>query len=90
MNTIIICATIVVCVFIVCYYTSKLINKHIDCDNTLNSMFDDMAVINELVHRSSKIDFYCDSVKHNIITIKNITSKYVEEAETIDTSAEES
>lgn len=90
MNTIVICATITVCVFIVCYYTNKLINKHIDYDNILNSMFDDMVTINELVNRSSKIDFYCESVKHNILTIKNISSKYVEEDELLDTSSEES
>ena len=31
-----------------------------------------------------------DTVKHNLLTIKHIVSKYVEEPETTDTSSEES
>lgn len=90
MNTIVICATIVVCIFIICYYINKLIGKNIETDSAVNSMFDDMATIKEVIDRTISIDYYNDTIKHNILTVKNIVSKYVEEPETYDTSSEES
>ena len=90
MNTLIICATIVVCIFIICYYINKLIGKNIETDSTVNSIFDDMATIKEVIDRTASIDIYHDAIKHNVLTIKNIVSKYVEESEANDTSSEES
>lgn len=90
MNTLIICATIVVCIFIICYYINKFIDKAAETDSTVNSMFDDMATIKEVIDRTVSIECYNDTIKHNILTVKNIVSKYVEEPETTDTSSEES
>lgn len=90
MNTLIICATIVVCIFIICYYINKLIGKNIETYSTVNSIFDDMATIKEVIDRTTSIEIYHDAVKHNVLTIKNIVSKYVEESEDTDTSSEES
>lgn len=90
MNTLIICATIVVCIFIICYYINKFINKAVETDSTVNSMFDDMATIKEVIDRTASIECYNDTIKHNILTVKNIVSKYVEEPKTTDTSSEES
>lgn len=53
-------------------------------------MFDNMITINEIIDRIISIEYYSDTVKHNILTIKNIVSKYVEESETSDTSSKES
>lgn len=90
MNTLIICATIVVCIFIICYYINKFIDKAAETDSTVNSMFDDMATIKEVINRTASIECYNDTIKHNILTVKHILSKYVEEPETTDTSSEES
>lgn len=90
MNTLIICATIVACIFIVCYYINKLTDKAVETDSTINSMFDDMATVKEVIDRTVSIECYSDTIKHNILTVKNIVSKYVEELETPDTSSEES
>ena len=90
MNTLIICATIVVCIFIICYYINKFIGKTIETDSTINSIFDDMATIKEVIDRTASIEIYHDAIKHNVLTIKNIVSKYVEESEATDTSSEES
>lgn len=90
MNTLIICATIVVCIFIICYYINKFIDKAAETDSTVNSMFDDMATIKEVIDRTASIECYNDTIKHNILTVKHILSKYVEEPETTDTSSKES
>ena len=90
MNTLIICATIVVCIFIICHYINKFIGKTIETDSTINSIFDDMDTIKEVIDRTASIEIYQDAIKHNVLTIKNIVSKYVEESETTDTSSEES
>lgn len=90
MNTLIICVTIVLCIFIVCYYINKFINNKIENDNITNSLFDDVNIVKEIIDRSSKVEFYNEGLKHNILTIKNILSKYVEENESIDTSSKES
>ena len=90
MNTLIICATIVVCIFIICYYINKFINKAAETDSTVNSMFDDIATIKEVIDRTASIECYNDTIKHNILTVKHILSKYVEEPETTDTSSKES
>lgn len=90
MNTLIICATIVACVYIVCYYVNKLAKRAMENDSTVNSIFDDMSTIKEIVDRSTTIECYSDTIKHNLLTVKNIVSKYVEETETSDTSSEES
>lgn len=87
MNTLIICITIVLCIFIVCYYINKFINNKIENDNMTNSLFDDVNIIKEIIDRSSKVEFYNEGLKHNILTIKNILSKYVEENESIDDSS---
>lgn len=87
MNTLIICFTIVICIFIVCYYINKFINNKIENDNMTNSLFDDVNIIKEIIDRSSKVEFYNEGLKHNILTIKNILSKYVEENESVDTSS---
>lgn len=90
MNTLIICATILLCVFVVCYYISKLINNTIENNNVVNSLFDDVSTVKEIIDRISKIEFYNEALKQNILTIKNILSKYVEENESVDTSSKES
>ena len=90
MNTLIICSTIVLCIFIVCYYINKFINNKIENDNVVNSLFDDVHIVKEIIDRSSKVEFYNEGLKHNILTIKNILSKYVEENESVDTSSKES
>lgn len=90
MNTLIICATIVACVYIVCYYINKLTDKTIEHESLINSMSDDIDSIKDIVDRTVTIDLYNDTVKHNLLTIKHIISKYVEETETSDTSSEES
>lgn len=79
MNTLIICATIVTCFYIVCYYINKLTDKTIENENLINSMFDDIDSIENIVNRTVAIDLYNDTVKHNLLTIKHIISKYVEE-----------
>lgn len=90
MNTLIICATIVVCIFIICYYINKFIDKAAETDSTVNSMFDDVDTIKEVIDRTASIECYNDTIKHNILTVKNIVSKYAEEPETTDTSSKES
>ena len=90
MNTLIICATIVVCIFIICYYINKFIDKAAETGSTVNSMFDDIATIKEVIDRTASIEYYNDTIKHNILTVKHIVSKYVEEPETTDTSSKES
>lgn len=90
MNTLIICATIVACVYIVCYYINKLTDKTIEHESFVNSMSDDIDSIKDIVDRTSTLDLYNDTVKHNLLTIKHIISKYVEESEDADTSTKES
>lgn len=90
MNTLIICATIVACIFIICYYIDKLADKAVETDSIVNSMFDDMSTIKEVIDRTLSIECYSDTVKHNILTVKNIVSNYVEEPKTPDTSSEKS
>ena len=90
MNTLIICSTIVLCIFVVCYYINKFINNKIENDNITNSLFEDVHIVKEIIDRISKIEFYNESLKQNILTIKNILSKYVEENESVDTSSKES
>ena len=90
MNILIICSTIVLCIFVVCYYINKFINNTMKNNNVVNSLFDDIHIVKEIIDRISKIEFYNESLKQNILTIKNILSKYVEENESIDTSSKES
>lgn len=90
MNTLIICSTIVLCIFVICYYINKFINNKIENDNVVNSLFDDVHIVKEIIDRTSKVEFYNEACKQNILTIKNILSKYVEENESIDTSSKES
>lgn len=90
MNILIICSTIVLCIFVVCYYINKFINNKIENDNITNSLFEDVHIVKEIIDRISKIEFYNESLKQNILTIKNILSKYVEENESVDTSSKES
>lgn len=90
MNTLVICATIVACVYIVCYYINKLIDKTIEHESFIDSMSNDIYSIKNVVDRTIAIDLYNDTVKHNLLTIKHIVSKYVEEPKTTDTSSEES
>lgn len=90
MNTLIICATIVACVYIVCYYINKLTDKTIEHESLVTSMSDDIDSIKDIVDRTSTLDLYNDTVKHNLLTIKHIISKYVEEPEDADTSTKES
>ena len=89
MNTLIICVTIVACIFIICYYIDKLVNKAVETNSTVNSIFDDMATIKEVVDRTTTIECYNDTIKHNLLTVKNIVSKYVEETETSVANLEE-
>lgn len=90
MNTLIICATIVVCIFIICYYINRLTTKTIENESFLNSMSDDISSIKDIVDRTISIDIYNESVKHNLLTIKHIMSKYVEESEDANSSTKES
>lgn len=90
MNTLIICATIVACIFIICYYINKLAKRIMENDSTINSMFDDMSTIKEIIDLSTTIECYSDTIKHNLLTVQKIVSKYVEEPETSNTSSEES
>lgn len=90
MNTFIICATIVASIYIICYYINKLTDKTIEHESLVNSMSDDIDSIKDIVDRTCAIDLYNDTVKHNLLTIKHIISKYVEENEDADTSTKES
>lgn len=90
MNTLIICATIVTCVYTICYYINKLTDKTIEHESLINSMSDDIDSIKDIVDRTFTIDLYNDTVKHNLLTIKYIISKYVEETEDADISTKES
>lgn len=90
MNTLVICATIVACVYIICYYINKLIDKTIEYESLINSMSDDIYSIKNVVDRTITIDLYNDTVKNNLLTIKHIISKYVEESEDVNSSTKES
>lgn len=90
MNTLVICATIVACIFIVCYYIDRLTTKTIENESFLNSMSDDISSIKDIVDRTISIDIYNESVKYNLLTIKHIISKYVEESEDANSSTKES
>lgn len=90
MNTLIICATIVVSIYVVCYYINKLTDKTIEHESLVNSMSNDIDFIKDIVDRTCAIDLYNDTAKHNLLTIKHIISKYVEETENADTSTKES
>ena len=79
MNTIVICSTIVTCIFIICYYVDKFVKRTMENDSTVNSIFNDIDTIKEIVDRSTTIECYNDTIKHNILTIKNIVSKYIED-----------
>ena len=89
MNTLIICTTIVACIFIICYYIDKFAKRAMENDSTVNSIFDDMVTIKEVVDRTTTIECYNDTIKHNLLTVKNIVSKYVEETETSVVNLEE-
>lgn len=89
-TAIVICITIVICVFLVGFYINKYLAKVIDNDNTTNSMFDDIDTIKEIVDRCEQIETYSEAMKHNIKTLKHIISKYIEENEDVDTSTKES
>lgn len=89
MNTLIICATIAVCIYIICYYINKLITKNKEHESLVTSMFGDIYAIKDIVDKTVAIDLYQDTVKNNLLTIKSIISKYVEE-EDADTSTKES
>lgn len=90
MNTLIICTTIVASIYIICYYINKLTDKTIEHESLVNSMSDDIDSIKDIVDRTCAIDLYNDTVKYNLLTIKHIISKYVEETENADTSIKES
>lgn len=90
MNTLIICATIVGCIYIICYYINKLITKTIENENFVNSMYDDIYSIKDIIDRTISIEIYNDNVKNNLLTIKRIISKYVEESEDANSSTKES
>lgn len=90
MNTLVICATIVVCVYIVCYYINKLIDKTIEHESLINSMSDDINSIKDVVDRTIDIDLYNETAKNNLLIMKRITSKYVEESEDANSSTKES
>lgn len=90
MTTFIICATIIVCVFIIFYYTDKFNERTLEKDNTVNSIFDDTDTILNIVKRIENVEIYNDTVKHTLLTIKHITSKYVEETKGNDESTTES
>ena len=79
MNTLVICATIVTCIFIICYYADKFAKRSMENDSTVNSIFNDIDTIKEIVDRTTTIECYNDTIKHNILTIKNIVSKYIED-----------
>lgn len=89
MNTIIICSTIVICLFIICYYVNKFAKRAMENDSTINSIFNDIDTIKEIVDRITTIECYNDTIKHNLLTVKNIVSKYVEETETSVANLEE-
>lgn len=90
MNTLIICSTIAICIYIICYYINKLIDKAIESDTFINSIYDDMDTIKDIIGRTFDIELYNDVIKHNLSTINRIVSKYVEESEIADTSTKES
>lgn len=90
MNTLIICATVVASIYIVCYYINKLIDEITKHENLVNSMSDDIVSIKDIIDRTYAIDVYNDTVKHNLLTINHILSKYVEEPGNANTSTKES
>lgn len=90
MNILIICATIVACVYIICYYINKLTCISIEHDDFVNSMSNDIDSIKDIVDRTIAIDLYNDTVKNNLLSIKQVISKYDEESENADNNTKES
>lgn len=78
MNIFIIC-TIIVGIFIVCYYINKFKNELVEFNDIISFILKDMSYIEEIVDKTISIDYNNKTIKHNLLTIKNIVSKYDEE-----------
>lgn len=89
MNSLIICASITGCIYIICYYINNIVDNIIKIKNSTNSMSNDIKTIKDIINRSISIEVYNDTIKHNLLTIKHITSKYVEEPGNANTSTKE-
>ena len=88
--TLIICVTIAFCVHLIV----DLINKHdertVENEYITDQLLIDIDNIKDIIERTEKIDIYNDTVKHNLLTIKHIIHKYVEEDKRTDSSSTES
>ena len=80
MITIIICATIVACVYIFFYFINKLDKREKETARYVNIIFEDMINIKEIVDRTKTLEAYDPAIKHNLLTISSILSKYYNEA----------
>lgn len=79
MNTFIICTIIIIGIFIVCYYINKFKNELVELNDIISFILKDMSSIEEIVDKTISIDCNNETIKHNLLTIKNIVSKYDEE-----------
>lgn len=79
MTTLIICLTIVICVYIFFYFINILDKRNKETAEDITTMFDDIDNIKEIIDRTITIDIYNDSVKQNLLTINNILSKYYDD-----------
>lgn len=77
-STVIICLTIIICLVVVCYFVDKMYCHHVDVENSVDLMYEDMNSIINLINRSVE-GVYSEAAKHNLTTIKQIVSKYIDE-----------
>lgn len=88
MNIIIICITVCVCIYIICYFINTAIEKVSDNESLLNSISSDLDNIRFIVSKVQDIEIYDSTIRNNIELISIILNKY--ESETRESSSEES
>lgn len=88
MNTIIICITVCVCIYIICYFINTAVKKVSDNENLLNSMSSDLDNIHFIISKIQDVEIYDATIRNNIELISIILNKY--ESETREFSSEES
>lgn len=76
MNIFIICATVVICIYIICYHINKSNRDKLVHDNELNDLYNDIDNIKFTVDKLKSIELYSDTVKCGLLTISNVIDKY--------------
>ena len=76
MNTFIICATVVICIYIICYHINQFNRDKLTHDSELNDLYNDIDNIKFTVDKLKSIELYSDTVKHGLLTISNVIDKY--------------